>query len=90
MKMKFLTTYRDIAGCRETEIPAPQNVKALLEALVSLYGDPMRKKLLDADGELLEDAVLLVNGKHISLLSGIDTTLSDDDKVSLFSAVAAG
>jgi len=90
MKMKFLTIYRDLAGCKEIEIPAPADMNALIEELSSRYGQPMRCKILSETGELLEDAVFLVNGTHISQLAGTATKLTDADSVTLFSAVAGG
>jgi len=90
MKLKFFATYRQITGCKEIDIAAPPDVRALLDVLVSRYGAPIRKKLFTESGELSHDAILLVNGRHITHLSGVNTPLSEEDTVSLFPMVAGG
>jgi len=90
MKLKFFATYRDLTGCKEINIPAPPTAIALLEALAERYGSAMRKKMFTESGEITEDVILLVNGRHIAHLSGVDTPLSDDDTISLFPLVAGG
>ena len=90
MKIKFFATYRELTGCRELDIPAPADAQALLETLALKYGSAMRKKLFTEGGEISFDAILLVNGRHISHLSGINTPLSEKDTVSLFPMVAGG
>jgi len=90
MKVKFFATYRDITGCRELVIPAPSDAFALLDLLAGRYGPPMRDKVFTKTGEISEDAIMLVNGRHITHLEGPDTALSDDDVVSIFPMVAGG
>jgi len=90
MKVKFFATYRDLTGCKETDVPAPPDAAALLGALISRYGPRMQRKLFAESGELSEDAILLVNGRHIAHLSGLNTPLSEKDVVSLFPMVAGG
>ena len=90
MKLKFFATYRDFTGCKEIEIPAPPTAIALLELLAERYGAAMRKKMFTENGEISEEAILLVNGRHIAHIAGKETPLSDDDIVSLFPMVAGG
>jgi len=90
MKVKFFATYRELTGCKETDIPAPPDAQALLDALAKRYGPAMRKKLFTEGGEISEEVILLVNGRHISHLSGVNTPLSEKDIVSLFPMVAGG
>ena len=90
MKLKFFATYRDITGCRELDIPAPSTAMALLQQLAETYGPMMRKKVFTLEGEISEEALLLVNGRHIAHLAGGDTPLCEEDVVSLFPMVAGG
>ena len=54
-------------------------------ALSETYGDRLREKLLTPDGtELGEEIIILVNGRHVEHLGGIDTKLSPTDVVSIF------
>lgn len=90
MQLKFFATYRDLAGRRELDIPAPSTAMDLLLWLADAYGPAMRKKLFTEEGEISEDALLLVNGRHIVHLEGGATPLSEEDVVSLFPMVAGG
>lgn len=90
MKLKFFATYRELTGSKEINITAPPDARALLDALVERYGKVMGEKLFTESGGISEDAILLVNGRHISHLSGLDTPLSEEDEVSLFPMVAGG
>lgn len=72
-------------------MPAPDTVLALLHALSSRYGPAMREKLLAPGGESIgSDAIVLVNGRHIAHLNGVDTPLSEADTVAVFPLVAGG
>ena len=91
MKLKFFATYRDITKCRETEIAAPVSVWELLMLLGERYGAPIRKLLFTPDGAGIgENAIILVNGRSITHLSGADTPLSESDVVCVFPMVAGG
>ena len=90
MKIKFFATYRDLTGCRELDIPAPSTAIALLKELAARYGPAMRKKLFTEDGEISDDAILLINGRNIAHLAGGNTPLKETDAVSLFPMVAGG
>lgn len=46
--------------------------------------------LLFPDGELNRDIEVLVNGRNISFLSGLDTELGTDDRVTVFLHGARG
>ena len=90
MKVKFFATYRELTGCKEINIPAPPDAQAFLDALALRYGPAMQRKLFTESGEISQDAILLVNGRHISHLLGTRTPLSEEDVVSLFPMVAGG
>lgn len=91
MKLKFFATFRDFTGCKETDIPAPADVLALLKVLEKQYGAGFGKKLMTPDGmDINEEAIILVNGRNAGLLCGKDTKLSEADTVSLFPVVAGG
>jgi len=91
MKLKFFATYRDITRCKETDIPAPSDVWALLTLLGERYGAPIIGMLFTPDGtEIGENAIILVNGRNIWHLSGKDTPLCESDDVCIFPMVAGG
>jgi len=91
MKLKFFATYRDITGCKETDVLAPRDVWALLLLLGERYGIRIRRMLFTPDGTGIgENAIVLVNGMSIIHLSGKDTQLSEADVVCIFPMVAGG
>ena len=91
MIVKFFATYREYANCSMIEMPAPENVVVLLRSLGERYGSEFREKLLSDDGQSLgNDAIVMVNGRHIEHLDGVNTPLSDDDTVAVFPLVAGG
>lgn len=91
MQIKYYAYYRDFTGCKQEELPAPATVGELLTLLSSSYGPAVREKLLSSSGVALgPDAIVLVNGRNIEHLAGLNTPLSDHDTVSIFPIVAGG
>ncbi len=91
MKVRFFATYRDITHVGEMEMPAPESVRGLLLLLSECYGPEFGEKVLSPDRNALgRDAIVLVDGRHISHLQGIDTPLSESSAVAIFPLVAGG
>ena len=91
MKVKFFATYRDITGVKETDVSTPQDVWELMTLLGERYGPSIRELLFTPDGaDIGVNAIVLVNGRSITHLSGRDTLLSDSDVVCVFPMVAGG
>lgn len=90
MLVKFFATYRQIAGAKSIELPAPATVLELLDSL-SLTWPEFRPLLLNDDKTGLgPDAIVLVSGRHIDHLQGVDTPLSESDYVAITPLVAGG
>ena len=90
MRVKFFATYRQITGCTACDVDAPATVLDLLHMLAGRYPD-FRPLLLDEDGTGKgKDAIVLVNGRHIEHLEGVDSALSESDYVALTPLVAGG
>ena len=90
MLVKFFATYRQITGRRQIDVPAPSNVLELLKELERRYPD-LKGVLTNDDGtDKGEDAIVLVCGRHIDHLDGVNTPLSEDDYVALTPLVAGG
>lgn len=91
MKVRFFATYRDITHASELEMPAPESVRGLLLLLAERYGPDFRNQVLSLDQTALgRNAIVLVDGRHIAHLSGIDTPLTDSDTVAIFPLIAGG
>jgi len=65
-------------------------VRTLLCALCEKYGVPLRQKLFVPGSEDPGDVIIMVNGRHISHIGGLDAVLCDEDTVHIFPVVAGG
>ena len=53
-------------------------------------GDDFKRRVLNEDGTPRSLINIYINGKNAKFSSGLDTTLSDGDEVSILPAVAGG
>lgn len=92
MKINFYATLRQITQERTVDFDLPQtpSVRELVEIVVTRY-PPMRRELLNADGELYPHVHVFVNGRDAPYLTdGMDTIVNSTDKISIFPAVGGG
>lgn len=90
MLVKFLATYRHIAGCKSCDVPAPANVLELMDELARRW-PAFRTLILSEDGtDKGDDVIILVNGRHIEHLDGVQTKLTEQDYVVITPLVAGG
>jgi molybdopterin synthase sulfur carrier subunit len=90
MLVKFFATYRQIAGCKSCDVPAPQDVLALMEELSRRWPE-FRNLILNEDGtDKGDDVIIMVNGRHIEHLEGVATPLTEQDYVAVTPLVAGG
>lgn len=94
MIVKFFAYYRDqaYAGCKETVWPdKADSVYELCHQIADRYGAKFRDELLTPDGkDICDRTILMVNGRRVNFLKGIDTPLVDSDTVLIFPVVAGG
>jgi molybdopterin synthase sulfur carrier subunit len=91
MRVKFFAYLRDYTGCKEIDAPCQPTVGDLARALGEQYGPTLREKLLaPGGGELGPEIIILINGRHVSHLGGVNAPLKDDDTVQIFPMVAGG
>ena len=90
---------RDILGFAEQEVELPDdrksNVGELLTILRRKYQLPDQVDIAQGRLILFEEnrpvgLVILVNGRNIGKLSGLDTALNESDQVTLFPPAAGG
>jgi MoaD family protein len=79
---------RRIAGASELTVQA-STVGEALNALPQIWGDAVRKKLLP-DGQLSEDLIVLVNGRNIQFLGGLDAPVAETDRIAIVPIVGGG
>ena len=90
MIIKFFADIRTLTGRGEQQwTKAAPTVRALASELVSEYGAAFEKKVFH-EGHLSGSIIILVNGRDVTLRSGLETPLSPEDTVVFFPMVAGG
>ncbi len=89
--MKFLASLSELAGVLKTEVEVPDGVtvRKLIDILSEKYVK-LREELLDEKGDLRPMYNILVNGRAIEWLSGLETQLKDGDEVVFIPPAAGG
>jgi len=90
LELRFFATFREAVGGKTLayEVDDGATVGDALRALESEY-DGLAGNLI-VDGELAPQINVLKNGREVLHLDGLDTELSDGDRVSIFPPVAGG
>jgi molybdopterin synthase sulfur carrier subunit len=90
MRVRYFADIRKLAGVEEHDwTQAAPTVRELLKQLSHHNGAPFEKRVFDG-GRLSGTIILLVNGRNIEHLHGVDTTLGPDDVVAIFPMIAGG
>ncbi|MCX6363068.1 MAG: MoaD/ThiS family protein [Actinobacteria bacterium] len=90
MIVKYFATIRTYTGETERRIDdAPAGMRELLTSLAARYGTAFRRAVFSGD-QLSGEIIILVNGRNVVHLEGLDTPLKASDEVSIFPMVAGG
>jgi molybdopterin synthase sulfur carrier subunit len=89
MKVKYFAYIRDYTGSKEIQIEHYETLKDLLVKLCEKYDSRFKRKVFKGN-ELSDEIIILINGRNIVHLQGLDTLLSPDDEISIFPVVAGG
>ncbi|MCZ7539907.1 MAG: MoaD family protein [Anaerolineae bacterium] len=89
--VRLSASLRAAAGAKEVTVPcAPgTTVRALLYA-IGAANAALAERLLDAQQDLNKGTQVLVNGRHIDFLAGLETPLQPTDSVMLIPPVGGG
>lgn len=88
--LKFFATLRNITGKKEIVLEGAHNIEDALTKASNLIGVDLIKELFEENGTLKKAVVVLVNGRNILHIKGINTELKDGDTVSIFPPVGGG
>jgi molybdopterin synthase sulfur carrier subunit len=91
MKVKAFATLRDLLGWKVADIPVDPaaTVEDVLAALAA--GNPeFAAKLWNEDRKLTGIVTVLLNGRAVQYLKGIQTSVTESDVISLFPPVGGG
>jgi sulfur-carrier protein len=89
--VKLLASLRKLAGDRELTVPLKPGgtVSDLLQAIGEVYPG-IRAKVVDEDGELTGTVQVLLNGRNVLWLDGLDTIIDPEQTITLIPPVAGG
>jgi molybdopterin synthase sulfur carrier subunit len=88
--VKYFADVRLLTRCAQEEwTEAAPTLRELLAQLSARHGAAFERRVLEGGG-LHGTIIILVNGRHVEHLSGIDTPLSPEDTVAVFPMVAGG
>jgi len=91
MRIKAYATLRDLLGGSQFQVPVSgqATVEEVLRQVVSAHPD-LGPKLWDEAGKLTGYVTVLLNGRSIEYMAGLETTVGDADTISLFPPVGGG
>ncbi|MGC8606191.1 MAG: MoaD/ThiS family protein [Vulcanisaeta sp.] len=83
VQVKFLASLYDITKVLKTEINVSDSttIKDLIQVIDKSISPNFSKVILDDNGKLKDQYVILVNGRSIDFLNGLSTKLSNGDEV---------
>ncbi|ABN69772.1 MoaD family protein [Staphylothermus marinus F1] len=87
VKIKVYMTLPETLGWKEKIIELPRDKSTFRDLLDKLEDIKKIKDDLEKKGWRL---IILVNGKHIEFLNGMDTVLNDGDEIAIFPPAAGG
>jgi molybdopterin synthase sulfur carrier subunit len=93
VKVYTILTLKKILGKREFEVSIPpgSTVKDLIFWMVNEWGDELSSHLFHPGSDRLFPHIrLMVNGRSIEFLNGMETVLQDGDEFSMLPIVAGG
>jgi molybdopterin synthase sulfur carrier subunit len=93
IKVYTIMELKKICGQREFELSIPEGstVKELLSLMVGKWGDPLSSHLYKPGTDsVLPHIRLMVNGRSIEFLKGMETVLQGGDEFQMLPLVAGG
>ena len=89
MEVEMLGFIRRAAGEGRVEVDA-STVGQLITTLVTRYGEGFSQELTTAEGNLRTGVAVLINGRNVDFLQGLNTPLNPGDRVTIIPPVAGG
>ena len=89
--VKLLASLRKLAGGRELIVPLkPGGTVGDLFQAIGEVNPEIRAKVIDEDGELTGIVQVLLDGRNVLWLDGLDTIIDPEQTVTLIPPVAGG
>ena len=72
------------------ELPEGSSVHDMLSIVAARYGEELREYLFTDGGGLHSHVVVILNGRGVGVLDGLDTALNDGDRVAILPSIGGG
>lgn len=89
MKVEMYSLVRQVTGEKEVELEASSVEQALIQ-LAERYGEAFEKQVYSSEKGLSGGINILLKGKNIHVLQGLETPLAAGDVISLFFSIEGG
>ena len=91
VQIRLFATLRQIAGGASLEVPQAEGdtVGTLLTRLVDMH-PALKSELFASNGQLQGHIHVIVNGRDVRFLDGLDTPVSANDQILVFPPVGGG
>ena len=90
MIIRFYATLRPLVGGRSVDLAdPPDTIGGLLDRLAGDY-DGLRNQLFDEDGSVRRFVAIMVDGRDIRHLDGLQSRIAPDSELDIFPPVAGG
>jgi len=93
VKLRTILNFKKIIGKGEVDVSVEEGttLEVALDKIVDNYGKELESNLFDSDdGSLLQHIRLMINGRDIAFLNGLQTILQDGDEILILPPVAGG
>ena len=90
MQIRFYATLRPLVGGRSVELSdPPDTVHGILERLVGEY-EGLQNQIFDEHGAVRRFVAIMVDGRDIRHIDGLESRVSPDSELDIFPPVAGG
>ncbi|MBI2359277.1 MAG: MoaD/ThiS family protein [Deltaproteobacteria bacterium] len=91
VQVLYFGLIRNLVGAAEEalSLPAGATVRQLFDLLADKHGAPFRDALFTAEGTLLANAIVLLDGKNILYANGLDTEIPPDSSAHILLTMTA-
>lgn len=91
MQVRVFATLRPIVGGAHvpTAVQPGQTVRELVDEMIARW-PALRRELLDEDGNLLRRVHIMINGRSVEYLDGLDSVIPPAADITIFPPIGGG